>query len=161
MVQVFDSNKTPSLSEMINIALNNNPSTKLAWQQALQQAVQLAISRRGFYPRAHLSGYFTRLRMSAFPNDIGDFYESQYGPTLSLSYTLFDFGARKYQSMVQEKILVAMNLSHNETIQEVVQLIKDDYFDVVYNQELLNAKKEDLMMPWQILKLHNPNTRWA
>jgi outer membrane protein TolC len=144
IVQVFDPKNPPTLTELINIALNNNPSTKLAWQQALEQAMQLAISRSSYYPTATLNGNYTRLRNAAFPNETGSFYETQYGPTLSLSYTLFDFGVRKYQSRVQEKILVAMNLSHNESIQALIQLVKDDYFNVIYNQELLTAKEEDL-----------------
>ncbi|NGX30845.1 MAG: Outer membrane protein OprM [Chlamydiae bacterium] len=140
----FDKTSLPSLTQLIDIGLNNNPNTKLAWQQAKAQAVQLALARQGFYPSATLNGNFTRLRKSDFPSDDGVFYETQYGPTLSLSYTLFDFGATKYQSLSQEKILVAMNLSHNAMIQQVIQTVKNNYFDLVYQQELLKANKEDL-----------------
>ncbi|MGE5195734.1 MAG: TolC family protein [Anaerolineae bacterium] len=69
---------------------------------------------------------------------------SLWGPQLSLSYTIFDFGQMRASSEAARQALYFADFIHNRTLQTLIQTITTDYYDYAYQFELLEAKRADL-----------------
>jgi len=157
-------NEPLSLAQLTEIALTLNAKTAQAWAQARAEAAQLGIDRALFFPQ--LSGLVTdRIgraisATSGLPNSTlidqsgnpatlaqggrpyGVF--TIYGPSLSLSYLLFDFGKRAADVEATEYRLLAANLTQNRTLQEVATQVEQAYYQVLGFEQLILATKESL-----------------
>ncbi|HEY5236658.1 MAG TPA: TolC family protein, partial [Rhabdochlamydiaceae bacterium] len=94
-VTCFSPDNALSLAEIIDVALRNNPSTKLTWAKARAASAIYGQSQSPNFPT--LSGNFTYERSKmTYPPEFGTprfvQFLSDWGPELSLSYTLLDFG---------------------------------------------------------------------
>ena len=65
--------------------------------------------------------------------------QTRYGPTLSLSYVLLDFGARAARGDVAQASLLAANLEQNQAIQDVVLAVEQAYY-LLLGLEALQAR---------------------
>ena len=160
-----------SLGELLDIALQNNPSTKTSWANARANAAQYGQTMSAFYPKISSSNTFARQKggfpiqqnsggaaLSASSNQstpMGNtaqnntsssktFYSSQGGPEVSLSYVLFDFGQRTASAMASREALFYADLNHNQEIQAVLQTVMDDYYVYVYQIALEGANAANL-----------------
>lgn len=152
-----------SLAELLDIALQNNPSTKRTWANARAAAASYGQSMSSFFPKINVSNTFVRQKGS-FPTASGSsssagdagntvqsnnlitkgFYASQGGPDVSLSYVLFDFGQRTAAAMAAREALYYADLNHNQEIQTIMQLVMDDYYNYVYQKAVLQADESNL-----------------
>ena len=64
---------------------------------------------------------------------------NQWGPQLTLAYTIFDFGQRRATSEAARQALYYADYTHNRTIETVIQTITSDYYAYLYEQQLLEA----------------------
>jgi len=157
-------NKPLSLAELTEIALSLNPRTRQAWLQARVEAAQYGIDRGGDYPQ--IAGLISdRIGRplsgtSGFPNTTlidqagnsataaqgGRSYSvfTTYGPSISLSYVLFDFGKRAADKEATEYRLLAANLSQNRTLQDVAFQVEQAYYRVLGFEQLVVATRESL-----------------
>lgn len=134
-----------NLAELIDIGLQNNPSTKQSWASARSAAAQYGQSLSEFYPDIQFSSQYTRVRGTFI--DVPPptpFYTTQAGPDVTLSYTLFDFGQRSSASMAAREALYNADWSHNQQIQSVIQSVMDDYYAYLYQQQVLKANQSNL-----------------
>ncbi len=161
-----------NLAELLDIALQNNPSTKQTWANARASAAQYGETMSSFYPQINVSNSFVRQKGSfptsqAFTASSGSspgsgsaaalgntvatnalvtqtFYASQGGPDVSLSYVLFDFGQRTAAATAAREALYYADLTHNQEIQTILQTVMDDYYNYVYQMAALHANEANL-----------------
>ena len=72
------------------------------------------------------------------------FYQTQIGPDLILSYTLFDFGQRTSAAIAAREALYYADLNHNQQIQMVIQSVMTDTYEYLYAQALQSAYEANL-----------------
>ncbi len=141
----FDSSEL-NLAELIDIALQNNPSTKETWAKARSYAAQYSQSLSSFYPSGKLSAsYFRDKGTFISPFAPTEYYYTQGGPDLYISYTLFDFGQRSAAAVAAREALYYADFSHNQNIQTVMQTVMDNYYAYLYQLAVLRANESDLV----------------
>lgn len=154
-----------ALSELLDIALQNNPSTKKTWAMARAAAAEYGVSLSSFYPSLQFSSFFFRQRagfpetgiptatpgspttISAGSNSGESIQESHFteaGPDVILSYTLFDFGQRTAASVAARESLYYADMTHNQQIQTVLQTVMSDYYNYLYQIAVEKADKANL-----------------
>ena len=157
-------NKPVSLAQLTEIALGLNVRTRQAWLAARVEAAQSGIDHAGDFPQITglISDRISRpiSATSGFPNTTlidqrgnsatlaqgGRPYTilTQYGPTLSLSYVLFDFGKRAADKEATGYRLLAANLAQNRTLQDVAFQVEQAYYRVLGFEQLVRATRESL-----------------
>lgn len=161
-----------NLAELIDIALQNNPSTKQTWAIARSAAAQYGESLSSFYPNIEFDGtYFRAKQTSTFGTSstlsptssiasggsstlasltgsgtvaaISNYF-TQAGPDVTLTYTLFDFGQRSSAALAAREALYYADLNHNQQIQTTIQTVMDDYYNYLYQLAALRANEANL-----------------
>ncbi len=143
-----------SLTEVLNVALSNNPTTQTSWAKAKQASYEYQISLADYFPEVDLSADVTRQHQSIASTggvSISNFSlleeeisEESAGGTLTLTYTLWDFGKRSAKAHQYLHALHHANWSHNEVIQSVIRQTMDAYYTFLYEKAQLIAIKTDL-----------------
>src|ERR1700752_213417 len=88
--------KTYSLAELIDMAESNNPETRVAWERARAQAASFGVARSELYPTLATAALSRTSREQLFFGNRSNPQAIQNFETiLALSYTVFDFGARR------------------------------------------------------------------
>jgi outer membrane protein len=153
-----------SLAELIDIALRNNVQTKITWAQARSAAASYGQSQSQFFPEANADFLYQRARQPAFNSNLGaapvgavatpmspitssnlnkvsvsDFYYSLWGPQLSITYLIYDFGTLRATSEAARQALYNADWTHNEAILTLLQTIMNDYYNYQYQKQLLIA----------------------
>ncbi|MBI5272776.1 MAG: TolC family protein [Chlamydiia bacterium] len=132
-----------SVAELIDIALQNNPSTKQTWANARAAAAQYGQSLSSFYPALAFNGSYERQKGATLNTFVPGFI-TQAGPDVTLSYTLFDFGQRTSAAMVAREMLYYADLNHNQELQIVIQTVMDDSYNYLYQRAVLRANQANL-----------------
>lgn len=129
-----------TLADVIDLALRNNPVTRVSWSQARAAAATYGSARGAYFPS--LTGSVTASRTRSAPvNGGGAIERSQLNPSLALNYLLLDFGGRAGTVDEARQNLFAADLAHNATIQNVVLQVESAYFTYMANSALLGAEK--------------------
>jgi outer membrane protein len=136
-------NRPLSLAELTDLALRLNAKTRQAWLQARADAATLGIERADEWPQ--LSGLVGLRRSlpistSGRPGNL----LTTYGPTVTLSYILFDFGQRAADIEAANYRLLAANLAQNRVLQEVAFQVEQAYYRVLAFDYLVRASRESL-----------------
>ncbi len=141
--QSFGKNEM-NLAELIDIGLQNNPSTKKTWAEARAVAAQYGQSLSNFYPEINFASQYTRVKSTfvVFPPKVVS-YTTTAGPDVTLSYTLFDFGQRSAAAIAAREALYHADWSHNQEIQTTIQTVMNDYYAYAYELKALKAKEAD------------------
>lgn len=129
-----------SLADVVDLSLRNNPSTRISWAQALSAADEYGAARGELFPSltADLSG--TRsLALSTPTRAAGE--RTQYGPSLTLSYLVFDFGGRGGRIDVARKTAVAASLTHNFVVQNTILATESAVFNHLGTRALRDAQQ--------------------
>jgi outer membrane protein len=129
-----------SLAELLDIGLQNNPTTKQTWAQARAAAGSFGQSLSSYYPNIKFNGTYTRQRFSAFSIiDIGPVvmqYATEATPDIQVTYTLLDFGVRSSAAEAARQALYYADWTHNQQVQNVLQIILHDYYNYLYQKAL-------------------------
>lgn len=155
-----------SLGELIDIALRNNPQTKITWAQARSAAASYGQSQSQFFPSLQGDFAYLRARQPSFSSTEGglspsggvvsggnnpsgaisvtDVYYSQWGPQLSLSYLIYDFGTLRASSEASRQALYSADWTHNNAILSVLQIVMNDFYVFLYQRELLKADQANI-----------------
>ena len=134
-----------NLAELIDIALQNNPTTKQTWAKARSYAAQYGQSLASFYPSVTAQASYYRDK-STFISPLAPtpYYYTQGGPDFTLTYTLFDFGQRSAVAIAAREALYYADFNHNQSLQTVMQSVMDDYYDYLYQQAEQQATQANL-----------------
>jgi outer membrane protein len=129
-----------TLADAVDIALRNNPATRLSWAQARASADIYGASRGAFFPTITGGASVTRSRSIAVPGRLAG-ERTQYGPSVNLSYLVFDFGGRAGGIESARQTAIAANLAHNAAIQNTVLQAETSVFSYLATRALRDAQR--------------------
>src|SRR5262245_38104921 len=108
-VSVPDPSKIYTLAELVNVAQQNNPETRVAWENAKAKAADLGIARAALFPTLSAAAIADSSRVDIF---FGPSFQRQtvdtFSPVFILDYTIFDSG-RRWEIAVSTNDLLAAN----------------------------------------------------
>jgi outer membrane protein len=123
-----------SLAELIDLAEAHNPDTRVAWENARAQAAAVGIARSELYPFLS-AAVISSVDRSEVP--LGTQFYRQTVPgfeaDLELTYTVFDFGARRGRIDQQRAGLLGANFHFNDVHRRIIYQVQQAYY------KLLNA----------------------
>lgn len=129
-----------SLADVVERALCNNPQTREAWANARYQAAQVGVGESAYLPSISLSGTETTNHSDGGAN--GGRAYNQLSTSLSLSYVLYDFGARDAALESAKQILAAVNATQDATIQAVFLAAVTAYYQHFATQAAVESAQE-------------------
>ncbi len=135
-----------TLARLTDLALLNNPATREAWEAAHAQAAALGIAEAGYYPTLDALVPLTRGKSSINSSTgvTSGAIQTRLSPSISLSYVLFDFGARSSARRAASYNLLAANLSQNRALQAVVLRVEQTYYQLLAARQTIVAGEETL-----------------
>lgn len=119
-----------NLDELTDIALENNPSTRIYWFQAKRYAAQLGRAQSSYYPQISVGAqvYRDKTKSGYVGIPVGAYYETAYGPSAEINWLLYDFGKREAQVQSAREAMQAANFEFNQTLQDVVLNVNLAYY---------------------------------
>lgn len=127
-----------TLAELTDLALLNNPRTREVWAAARAEAAALGIAESAFFPTLDAIISVSR------GNSASGGSQTRISPSISLSYVLFDFGARAASAEAARYTLLASNLAHNRALQDVVLRVEQAYYQLLGARQTIVAAEESL-----------------
>lgn len=133
------------LPALIDIALTNNPDTRLTWEQARAAAAAYGVSRAPYYPivNAQVPGGYER-ELLELPGQNGVVKQWQITPTLAFTYILLDFGRRDAGAAAARAQLAAANFSFNRKLQDVVFATQRAFYSIGAAKAAVQAAEENV-----------------
>ena len=148
-----------SLADIVDIALRNNPATRESWANALAAVDAYGSARGARYPtlnaNINVAHYYSNSN-GGFGSGAGGFNNTstdslggvrgggstraQITPALSISYLIFDHGARAAAIDAAKRTAIAANLTHNVTILNVVLQAESSLFSFLAARALRDAQ---------------------
>jgi outer membrane protein len=117
-----------TLGEVLDMALATSPRTRDTWLAAKAAAAELGVRRSTYFPEVNLEGDLTRLKRGSASGTGFNFLQTNYGPALTVSWLLFDFGGRSADIGDARDALLAADWSHNAEIQNVMLDVESAYY---------------------------------
>jgi outer membrane protein len=133
-----------TLSQLVDVALVNNPTTLQAWEQAKATAAAWAVARGIYYPQINGSGAYAYSNSGGSVQGVGQFREQYAHVGATLNYLLLDFGGRSAQSEAARQALFNANWNHNQAIQDVLLSVASSYHLYVGNKAQTRADEVSL-----------------
>jgi outer membrane protein TolC len=133
-----------TLPELTEFALRNNPRTRQAWFAAQAAAFGLGISEGDDLPT--INGNWSYLRSHPVSGTTGLIapWLTRWGPSVTLSHVLFDFGLGDARAKAVEYRLLAANLTQNRVLQEVVFQVEQAYYQLIGTEALVRVNEQAL-----------------
>lgn len=156
--EIPDQGDPYSLAELIDIALRNNQQTKITWAQARSSAASYGQSQSQFFPSFQGDFSYLRARQPSFFSSptsssntsvgvgtfVEDIYYSLWGPQMSVSYLIYDFGTLRATSEAARQALYTADWTHNDAILSLLQTVMNDFYTYLYQKQLLKADEADI-----------------
>ncbi|MEY2342285.1 TolC family protein [Acidithiobacillus sp. IBUN Pt1247-S3] len=130
--------KTWTLPELSSWALAHNPQTAAAWEGLRAQAAALGMADSAWLPSLTLSTSASR-RQAVSTAGFSVPARNSVMPSLSLSYTLWDFGLRAAKTDAAQAQEWVAGYTQNQTLQTVIFNVTQAYYKLLGNQALLAA----------------------
>jgi outer membrane protein len=142
---VPDPAKTYTLPELVNLAEQNNPETRVAWENAKARAADLGISKATLYPTLAAVAIAQTARDNLFfaPNYYRQTIDT-FSPALEVDYTIFDFGRRLQDIAISRNNLLAANFLFNDTHRRIIFQVMAAYYRVLNSKGQLDAAEANL-----------------
>jgi len=133
-----------SLAQLTDLALRLNARTRQAWLQARAEAAVVGMERADEWPQINALLSHNLGRPISGTTGTGSQVQTRYGPNVTLSYVLFDFGQRAADIEAANYRLLAANLAQNRVLQEVAFQVEQAYYRVLAFDYLVRASRESL-----------------
>jgi outer membrane protein TolC len=127
------------LGDVVDIALRNNPQTQLSWAQARAGAATYGAAASAYLPTVDASSNVAYSQTTVGQTLGGTGRRSSVTPAVTLSYLLFDFGGRSGSVAAARAAAVALDLTHNATLQNVALDVQAAYFTLQAQRGLVAA----------------------
>jgi outer membrane protein TolC len=141
----IDPAKIYTLSELVNIAEQNNPDTRVAWENAKARAADLGIAQSTLYPTLAAAALAGSTRFDIF---FGNSFQRQtvetFSPVFILDYTIFDFGRRSQEISASRSNLLAANFQFNDTHRKVIFQVMGAYYRLLDTKGRQGAAEANL-----------------
>ncbi len=133
-----------SLAQLTDLALRLSARTRQAWLQARAEAAVLGMERADQWPQLNATFNYNIGRPISGTTGSSSPVYTRYGPNVTLSYVLFDFGQRAADIEAANYRLLAANLAQNRVLQEVAFQVEQAYYRVLAFDYLVRASRESL-----------------
>lgn len=140
------------LVELIDIALENNPSTRQTWADAKAAQAELKQAQSDLYPSLTITGEIERQRILS-TQAANKKNQLQYGAAGKITYLLLDFGGRGADIGEAYQALLAANFQFNQKIQDLLLDVEKAYFELNSAISGLEAAKADIKASTEALDL--------
>jgi outer membrane protein len=128
-----------TLTDVVDLALQNNPTTRITWANARAAAARLGADRGGYLPTAQVDVRADR-RQTAGTSGLGAVEQETYGPSATFTWLLFDF-ERGANVGAARNALLAADWTHNAAVQDVVLDVGKAYYNyAAARAEVLQAR---------------------
>jgi outer membrane protein len=142
---VPDPLKMYTLSELVDIAEQNNPDTRVAWENAKARAADLGVSKASLYPTLAALALADTNRVQVFLSpDYVRQTSGTFSPVLVLDYIIFDFGRRLQEVAISRSNLLAANFLFNDTHRKIVFQVMAAYYRVLNSKGQEDAQEANL-----------------
>ena len=132
-----------TLVQLTDMALRRNPKTQLAWAAIRSSEAGVELAKAGYWPQVDATVNASRNRALNFSGQPANI-QTRYGASVSLSYLLWDFGARS-GTLDQAKFeLASAHLSQDQTVQDVILQVEQAYYQVLGLQAVTEANRQSL-----------------
>jgi outer membrane protein len=133
-----DSVRFDSLAALTEHALRERPESRAGWLGIQAEAAQLDAAAAANWPTLTGQLNFTQSRaLSSSGASVPTLH--RYGPSLSLAYVLYDFGARAASIDAQRYQLIATLLGNNRVLQDAIAEVEAAYFALLDRRAQLDA----------------------
>jgi len=127
-----------TLVQLTDLALSNNPATKIAWAQVRSSDAGVELARAGYWPQITLAYDYQKQKVPTGTSG-AVIPETLYGPSVDLSWLLFDFGTRSGTIDAAKFSRTAAELDANQTLQDLILEVEQDYYQVLGLQAVQDA----------------------
>lgn len=127
------------IPDIVDLALRNNPTTRLSWAQARSAADLFGASRGAFLPTVTVGVNATSAQPIAPQGVLSQ--RQQYGPTVGLSYLVLDFGGRAGTVDIARQTAIAADLSHNVAVQNTILGVEQALFNYQATRSQRDAER--------------------
>jgi TolC family type I secretion outer membrane protein len=127
-----------TLVQLTDLALSNNPATKIAWAQVRSSDAGVELARAGYWPQITLAYDYEKEKVPTGTSG-AVIPETLYGPSVDLSWLLFDFGTRSGTIDAAKFNRTAAELDANQTLQDLILEVEQDYYQVLGLQAVQDA----------------------
>jgi outer membrane protein TolC len=132
-----------TLADAVDLALRNNPATRISWAQARAAADLYGASKGAWYPTLDAAAAITRSKSVAVPGRIGG-ERTTYTPSVTLSWLVLDLGGRAANVDAARQTAIAADLSHNSVVQNTILQVQGAVFTYLGTRALRDAQKSAL-----------------
>ena len=139
-----------TLAELIDVAEDHNPSTRIIWERAKQRAAELGLAKSAYYPRLDGLAVFGDERLiNPFPEPLAPrgyvmVEVPKVRPEVTLQYLIFDFGKRAANLSSAKDEEFAAGADIIRVNQALAFQVATAYYHLVTAQERLQATQETL-----------------
>ena len=137
----FENGEALDLVALTDLALDNNPSTRIAWYSARSAAAQRLQTRSAELPQVSVGYSHIRQDTSAYGSET---LSTTAGPTYQISQLLWDFGGTRRKVDAASEALTAANFTFNQTLQDVILEVRERYYGLAAAEASLAASKASL-----------------
>lgn len=127
-----------TIAELVNIALENHPSTRKAWWNANRTAAAVGNAKSAYFPKIGLEAHALHGRTFKFVNGPDTTYTIA-GAELTLGLLLYDFGERNARLDSAKMALIAANWQTDWNIQKVMVKVLENAYSVLLAQEVVQS----------------------
>lgn len=134
-----------SLVDVVDRVLCRNPQTREVWAAARAQAAQVGVAGAAFLPTFSAEGSLSSNHVSAGGASgaaQGDTHFNEGSVSLTLSYLLYEFGARDAARESARQLLAAANATQDSTVQNLFLSGARTYYQVLAIQAAVDSQKE-------------------
>ena len=128
-----------TLTDVVDIALRNSPTTRISWSNARAAAARLGAARGDYLPTAQIDLRANKLQ-TAGTNGQAAVQQQTYGPSATFTWLLFDFN-RGPSITSARQALAAADWTHNAAVQDVVLQVGQAYYSYAASRALLVAQQ--------------------
>src|SRR5262245_52663717 len=134
------SDRPLTLPELTELALQNNPRTRQAWYAARAQAAGIGLERADDLPQISADISWQRSESGSQTGNQNPWL-TRYGPAVTLSYLLYDFGVGDNRVLAAEYQALAAALSQNRVLQDVVFQVEQAYYRYLGFEALVRSNE--------------------
>ncbi|EKT60782.1 channel-forming component of a multidrug resistance efflux pump [Providencia burhodogranariea DSM 19968] len=144
------------LADLIDVAQNNNPETRIAWELAKKAATNIGMVESTYLPvitATALSGY-QKGKINLPRNELVDKVEVSnrfFVPALTFQWLLFDFGQRDALAKAAKHASLASDLNFNIMHQKVIHDVSVAYYSYGAAQKKNKITQESLVRSQDVL----------
>ena len=140
---MFEHQGTYSLASLVELGISNNPQTLNVWWQAKKALAQQGRAESQYFPSITANIDIAKQQTGAVLSS-PMMRTEKWGPSLSVTYRLFQFGTSTANAKSAACALAAANYKFNHTLQTVVCDIQKNYYSYASAVATIEARKSSL-----------------